>query len=345
MFENLGSRRASLVRARAEAEKRSNVCVEPVHLLLALLDDDAVAGVLRKRQVSIESIRLEAAALAAQEPSVPGIEQPPLSASVKRVLELAALEAHEGGHKIVLSEHLLLGLVRLERPAIVDMFRRFGITLDVIRPLIPSGGASPNLEVPAPVQTLLAKLTLRDLEKKGFRKAKELRAGDVNQLILKVVQTVLAKHSTVLSPEDNERILAEAKAEYERLTRLLQVLQDLGEKQAAIQESKPPSLGVQIDLQIGLIEKLLAEKKAVLEERKALEREREKRASGAPACPLGHGVMDEVVREGVRLAVCPECLGTFLAPGQLDALVKKLSELSPDALHRFLEPDEPTDPT
>jgi hypothetical protein len=46
------------------------------------------------------------------------------------------------------------------------------------------------------------------------------------------------------------------------------------------------------------------------------------------ACPRGHGPMDRLVRDGVRLAVCPECLSTFFEPGQLDALVGKLFELS-----------------
>ena len=49
------------------------------------------------------------------------------------------------------------------------------------------------LDVRKVIERSTSKVSLRDLEKKGFRKVKVLRAGDINQLIYKAVQTVLAK--------------------------------------------------------------------------------------------------------------------------------------------------------
>ncbi len=298
MFENPSHPRKKLLeRARAEAQKRSHVCVEPLHLVLAMVSGRLlfVPRVLRQLRISVESIRLEVELLAAREPSVPGIERPPLSASVKRVLELAALEAQEAGSSIVSDAYILLGLVRLEKPPLADLFRRVGLTLDAIRPLVPGDPASQEL---VPVEKLL------NTQDKLQSAAKDAFSG-------------------LLSTARERERLREYRDALEQAKRNLD---------ACLKDAK---------------EKLAQERDKIREERKALEREKEKLAtpSGAAACPLGHGAMDRVEREGVRLAVCPECLGTYLEPGQLDALVKKLSELSPDALHRFLEPEEPTDPT
>lgn len=62
-------------------------------------------------------------------------------------------------------------------------------------------------------------------------------------------------------------------------------------------------------------------------------------ATDVASCPLGHGGMDSLVRDGVRVAVCGECASTFFAPGQLEALVKKLAERSGEGLWRFLDGD------
>ena len=345
------------------------------------------------------------------------------------------------------------------------------------------------LDVRRVIERSTSKVSLRDLEQKGFRKVKVLRAGDVNQLIHKAVQTVVAQHPTILGAEEKEKILADAKAEYERQTKELQKLQedqDAVEQAKANLEARLAQVSQQlaaeknkilearkhfeeekrqlerekstlsekafdaiqaaqkelddVDQRIAkAVELALAKQSATpspaekslivleakvelerqgrllreLEERqKALDAAREKLeqriakvnarilgeiapplspeiaglalelvearseleaarrsaelydaarqklremvrglfdleqklapppplpASPLVACPFGHGPMDRVIREGVRLAVCPECLSTLLEPGQLDALVKKLSELSIDALHRFLE--------
>jgi hypothetical protein len=183
------------------------------------------------------------------------------------------------------------------------LLNRCGLTLSALRPLIARAGAGDILDVPGIIARSTSKPSLRDLEKKGFRKVKVLRAGDINHLLSKALEVSLAAKSAILSLEEKDRIAAAAKAEYER-------------QQAQLQE-------------IQKREDELAERARAIE-------------AGAVACPFGHGLMDRVVREGVRLAVCGECLSTLFEPGQLDALVRRLSVLTVDELHRFLEPDSPS---
>src|SRR5579862_4411850 len=78
------------------------------------------------------------------------------------------------------------------------------------------------LDVRKAIEKSTSKVSLRDLEKKGFRKVKVLRAGDINQLIYKAVQTVLAKQPATggaLDEEEKKRIVAEAEAEVQKQQR------------------------------------------------------------------------------------------------------------------------------
>ncbi len=75
------------------------------------------------------------------------------------------------------------------------------------------------LDVRKAIERNTSKVSLRDLEKKGFRQVKVLRAGDINQLIFKAVQNVMAKAPQgggAMSEQERQRIMAEAKAEVDR---------------------------------------------------------------------------------------------------------------------------------
>lgn len=74
------------------------------------------------------------------------------------------------------------------------------------------------LDVRKVIEKSTSKVSLRDLEKKGFRQVKVLRAGDINQLIFKAVQNVLAKQprGAGMSEEERQKIVAEAKAELDQ---------------------------------------------------------------------------------------------------------------------------------
>lgn len=99
-----------------------------------------------------------------------------------------------------------------------------------------AGGAGINnkeiLDVRKVIERSTSKVSLRDLEKKGFRQVKVLRAGDINQLIYKAVQTVLAKNPVGggVSETERQRILDEAKQEYERQLKAAQQAQQALQK-------------------------------------------------------------------------------------------------------------------
>jgi hypothetical protein len=449
MPENL-TPAAQRVLELAQLEAESWARVEPIHVLLALLREPSGGArlVFRELRVPAETLYRQVAGIADREPTVSASEGL-VSVGVVRVFELAAAEAREGGYEDVDTDQLLLGVVRLARTPISNLLVRAGLTVDSIRPLIPSKDALKKrkdvpdlrpgrdvLDVFSVVDRSTSKVSLRDLEKKGFRKVKVLRAGDINQLIHQAVQTVVARYPGLLTPESQEKILADAKAEYEALSKQAQKLMEdeqaverakanleeekrqLEREKAVISEKGFEAIKAAqrqlADLQarLGDAEKLAATGDPFEEKQKALDAARERLeqkialvnarilaeisrtplvdlenelrdasaeletarktaelydaarqklremvrglfeleqklapppplpASALFPCPLGHGPMDRVIREEVRLAVCPECLCTVLEPGQLDALVKKLADLSVDGLHRFLEPDE-----
>ncbi len=74
------------------------------------------------------------------------------------------------------------------------------------------------LDVRKVIEKSTSKVSLRDLEKKGFRQVKVLRAGDINQLIFKAVQNVLAKapRGAGMSEEERNKIISEARAEVDQ---------------------------------------------------------------------------------------------------------------------------------
>jgi chromosome segregation ATPase len=137
------------------------------------------------------------------------------------------------------------------------------------------------LDVRKVIERSTSKVSLRDLEKKGFRKVKVLRAGDINQLIYKAVQTVLAKQPAGLGEAEREQVLAEAKAEYERQTKQLQELQELQER-AEAEKAEAVEKAAQIEqaqknLEAKLAQAnatLVAERNKILEARKAFEEEK-----------------------------------------------------------------------
>jgi chromosome segregation ATPase len=95
------------------------------------------------------------------------------------------------------------------------------------------------LDVRKVIEKSTSKVSLRDLEKKGFRQVKVLRAGDINQLIFKAVQNVLAKSGKTggMSEEERQKIMREAKAELDRsMAEKRQIQQAHGNLQAKLQE-------------------------------------------------------------------------------------------------------------
>lgn len=131
------------------------------------------------------------------------------------------------------------------------------------------------LDVRKVIERSTSKVSLRDLEKKGFRKVKVLRAGDINQLIYKAVQTVLAKQPAVgMGEDERQKVLAEAKNEYDRQTKQFQELQEASER---VEGEKEQIAQAKQNLEKRLAEvnvQLVAERNKIQEARKAFEEEK-----------------------------------------------------------------------
>src|SRR5260370_1126803 len=71
-------------------------------------------------------------------------------------------------------------------------------------------------EVRKIIEKSTSKVSLRDLEKKGFRKVKVLRSNDIDELIRRAVHAVVAREG-VGDSADNEALVEKAKEELKQL--------------------------------------------------------------------------------------------------------------------------------
>lgn len=125
------------------------------------------------------------------------------------------------------------------------------------------------LDVRKVIEKSTSKVSLRDLEKKGFRQVKVLRAGDINQLIFKAVQNVLAKQPRGAMDEgERQKILQDAKSDFDKM---MADKKDLVAKQNQIEQAHQNLQGklAQVNQQ------LAAEKTAILQERQQFERDKQ----------------------------------------------------------------------
>ncbi|MFZ5903039.1 MAG: ATP-dependent Clp protease ATP-binding subunit [Chloroflexota bacterium] len=119
--------------AHQEAERSRNETIGTEHLLLGLADEEGgVAGrVLRELGLVPERIREMVGRISVERRQV-SIDKIELAPDTQQVLEYAIDEAGRLGHHYIGTEHLLLGLVRIEGRA-MDVLRRLGVTPDQIR--------------------------------------------------------------------------------------------------------------------------------------------------------------------------------------------------------------------
>ena len=132
MFEKFTERgRKIIIYAKEEAEKRQNDYLGTEHLLLALLreEDSLPVVILKKMGLTTEELRHEVERNIPAGTNVHTFGDVPFTPRAKKVLELAVEEARLLGHNYIVSEHLLLGLIREDEGIAGKILRNFGANL------------------------------------------------------------------------------------------------------------------------------------------------------------------------------------------------------------------------
>ena len=153
-FTQRARRVLSLAHQEAERARQNNIGTE--HLILGLMDEEGgIAGrVLRDLGMTPDRVRevVQRVSGAAANFDPNRIE---LAPETQQVLEFAIDEARRLGHHYIGTEHILLGLIRVESTG-MEVLRRLGITGDQIRRQtrrVLNESASPSSPTPAGPQT------------------------------------------------------------------------------------------------------------------------------------------------------------------------------------------------
>src|SRR5512134_1315729 len=130
-FTQRARRVLSLAHQEAERSRNNNIGTE--HLLLGLMDEEGgVAGrVLRELGMTSDRVR-EVIRRVTTSSSSFDPNRVELASETQQVLEHAVDEARRLGHHYIGTEHILLGLVRVDSTA-MEVLRRLGVTAEQIR--------------------------------------------------------------------------------------------------------------------------------------------------------------------------------------------------------------------
>jgi predicted nucleotide-binding protein len=119
--------------AHQEAERARSNSIGPEHLLLGLIEEEGgVSGrVLRELGLATDRVRgvIKTVSSASSDFDPNRVE---LASATQQVLEFSVEEARRLGHHYIGTEHILLGLIRVESTA-MEVLGRLGLTADQIR--------------------------------------------------------------------------------------------------------------------------------------------------------------------------------------------------------------------
>ena len=119
--------------AHQEAERARSQVIGTEHLLLGLLREDggAAARVLRELGMTTDRVNEVVSRVSSVSPNFDA-NKIELGIEIQKVLEFAVEETRRLGHHYIGTEHILLGLVRVDSTA-MEVLRRLGVTADQIR--------------------------------------------------------------------------------------------------------------------------------------------------------------------------------------------------------------------
>jgi ATP-dependent Clp protease ATP-binding subunit ClpA len=122
----------TIVRAKHQADRFGSLEIDPEHILLALLDDPVLIS-RTMEGISEEEIRVAINAhLPRREPNTLPHDLP-LGRTAREALVLAEAEADNLGHRYILNEHLLLGLVESGDSYAGELLTKKGLSVENLR--------------------------------------------------------------------------------------------------------------------------------------------------------------------------------------------------------------------
>ncbi len=148
MFERYTEKaRRVIFFARYEASQFGSRSIECEHLLLGLLREDKIlANRFLRSSTAIEWIRREIESQAATAERVPTSVEIPLSIACKLALAYAAEESGLLKQKDIATQHLLLGILRVEGSVASLTLIERGLVLEKVREEVANPGSQPFLQ-------------------------------------------------------------------------------------------------------------------------------------------------------------------------------------------------------
>ncbi|MEM9291777.1 MAG: ATP-dependent Clp protease ATP-binding subunit [Acidobacteriota bacterium] len=136
MFEKYNEKaRRALFFARYEASKLGSRVIESEHILLGVLreGEETVHEIFRRFHIKPEEVRREIEGERVFVERISSTAELPLSEESKKVLAYASHEAESMLHSAVGSEHLLIGLLRVEGCVAMRILAQFGLDVYTVR--------------------------------------------------------------------------------------------------------------------------------------------------------------------------------------------------------------------
>lgn len=141
MFERFTDRcRKVMALANQEAQRLSHDYIGTEHILLGLIKEGSGVGasVIKNLDVDLVRLRDEAGKLIKSGSATPAIGKLPHTPAAKKVLECAIQEARGLNVGYVGTEHLLLGLLRVQDDVAARVLTNLGLSLEDVRKEISS---------------------------------------------------------------------------------------------------------------------------------------------------------------------------------------------------------------
>ncbi|NWF59524.1 MAG: hypothetical protein HXY43_09550 [Fischerella sp.] len=135
MFERFTQKSIKVVMlAQEEARRLGHNFVGTEQLLLGLIgeEDGIAAQVLKSMGINLQQARIEVEQIIGRGSDSVSVEIP-FTPRGKKVLEYAFEETRQFRHKYIDTEHLLLGLIRLNEGVAIRVLESFGINFDNLR--------------------------------------------------------------------------------------------------------------------------------------------------------------------------------------------------------------------